>query len=119
LKKKDIIRLFVSVRIPSEESTFHQQYKSFLKHYNEPFNQPNSLSFYQTPLQRMLTTPECFPLVPILLEQFVDNNGIDLSIIDDTLYARPGKTRCIFGQATDFSTTNWLQQHPLSKCLLV
>ncbi len=119
MKKKDIIRLFVSVRIPSEEFTFHQQYKSFLKHYNEPFNQPNTLSFYQTPLQRMLTTPECFPLVPILLEQFVDNNGIDLSIIDDTLYARPGKTRCIFGQATDFSTTNWLQQHPLSKCFLV
>lgn len=63
----------------------------------------------------MLTTPECISLVPLILEQFVDKNGIDLSIIDDSLYGRPGKTRCIFGQAKEFSTANWLQQHPLSK----
>jgi len=117
LKKKNIIRLFISVRIPFEESEFHREYKSFLQHYNEPFHQPNSLPFYQTPLQRMLTTPECIPLVPLILEQFVDKNGIDLSVIDDSLYARPGKTRCIFGQAKHFSTANWLKQHPLSKNL--
>ena len=43
----------------------------------------------------MLTTPECVPLVPLILEQFVSNHGIDLSIVDDCLYARPMKTRCI------------------------
>ena len=63
----------------------------------------------------MLTTPECVPLVPIILEQFVSDNGIDFSIIDDCLYARPMKTRSIFGRAKNFSTNNWFQEHPLSK----
>jgi hypothetical protein len=63
----------------------------------------------------MLATPEFVPLVPIILEQFVDNNEIDLSIIDDCLYARPGKLRCVFGRTKSFSTTNWLEQHPLSE----
>jgi hypothetical protein len=115
LKKKDIVRLFISVRIPIDQSTFRQQYKSFLQHYSESFVQPNMLSFYQTPVQRMLTTPECVPLVPLILEQFVNNNELDFSIIDDCLYARPGKTRCIFGRSKNFSARNWLQQHPLSE----
>ncbi|CAF0925491.1 unnamed protein product [Adineta steineri] len=114
LKKKDIVRLFISVRIPVEQYNFRHQYKQFLKHYNEPFVQTNSSSFYQTPIQRMLTTPECVPLVPLILEQFVSNHGIDLSIVDDCLYARPMKTRCIFGRTKHFSTDNWLQQHPLT-----
>jgi hypothetical protein len=111
--------LFVSVRIPVEQYTFREQYKSFLQHYNEPFVQPAALPFYQTPLQRMLSIPECVTLVPLMLEQFVDNNGIDFSIIDDCLYAQPGKTRCMFGQEKDFSSRNWLQQHPLSKYVCV
>jgi hypothetical protein len=63
----------------------------------------------------MLTTPECVPLVPLILEQFVSDHGIDLSIVDDCLYARPMKARCIFGRSKHFSTDDWLQQHPLSK----
>ncbi|UJR32325.1 hypothetical protein I4U23_019789 [Adineta vaga] len=114
LKKKDIVRLFISVRIPIEQYNFRHQYKQFLKHYNEPFVQNNASPFYQTPIQRMLTTPECVPLVPLILEQFVSDRGIDLSIVDDCLYARPTKTRCIFGRTKHFSTDNWLQQHPLT-----
>ncbi|CAF1281745.1 unnamed protein product [Rotaria magnacalcarata] len=113
-KKKDIVRLFISVRIPVEQYNFRYQYKQFLKHYNEPFVQTNSLPFYQTPIQRMLTTPEYVPLVPLILEQFVSDNGSDLSIVDDCLYARPTKARCIFGRTKHFSTGNWLQQHPLT-----
>ncbi|CAF1358986.1 unnamed protein product [Rotaria sp. Silwood1] len=114
LKKKDIVRLFVSVRIPIEQYNFRYEYKEFLKHYNESYAQTNSSPFYQTPIQRMLTTPECVPLVPLILEQFVSDHGIDLSIVDDCLYARPTKTRCIFGRAKHFSTNNWLQEHPLT-----
>ncbi|CAF3155589.1 unnamed protein product [Rotaria socialis] len=113
-KKKDIVRLFISVRIPAEQYDFRYQYKQFLRHYNEPFVQTNSLPFYQTPIQRMLTTPECVPLVPLILEQFVSDNGIDLSIVDDCLYTRPTKARCLFGRTKNFSIDNWLQQHPLS-----
>ena len=118
MKKKDIVRLFISVRIPIEQYNFRHQYKQFLKHYNEPFTQNNtniSSPFYQTPIQRMLTTPECVPLVPLILEQFVSDHGIDLSIVDDCLFARPMKSRCLFGRTKHFSTDNWLQQHPLSK----
>ncbi|CAF4525680.1 unnamed protein product [Rotaria sp. Silwood2] len=114
LKKKDIVRLFISVRIPVEQYNFRFQYKEFLKHYNEPYVQSNSLPFYQTPIQRMLTTPECVSLVPLILEQFVSDHGVDLSIVDDCLYARPTKTKCIFGRTKHFSTDNWLQQHPLT-----
>ena len=54
------------------------------------------------------------PLVPLLLEQFVGEDGVDLSIIDDCLRARPAANRCIFGRSKRFSTTKWLKQHPLS-----
>jgi hypothetical protein len=54
------------------------------------------------------------PLVPLLLEQFVDENGVDLSVVDDCLRARPGPNRCIFGRSKRFSSANWLKQHPLS-----
>lgn len=114
LKKKDIVRLFISVKIPNEQYHFRKQYEQFLKHYNEPFALPNASPFYQTPIQRMLTSEECLPLVPLMLEQFVNDHGIDLSIVDDCLYARPTKARCIFGRTKHFSTDHWLQQHPLS-----
>jgi hypothetical protein len=61
--------------------------------------------FYQT---------EMIPLVPMLLEQFVGEDGIDLSVVDDCLRARPAAHRCIFGRSKRFSTSNWLKQHPLS-----
>jgi hypothetical protein len=54
------------------------------------------------------------PLVPLLLEQFVSDDGVDLSIIDDCLRARPTANRCIFGRSKGFSSSNWLKQHPLS-----
>ena len=54
------------------------------------------------------------PLVPLLLEQFVGENGIDLSVIDDCLGAAPAAHRCIFGRSKRFQTSNWLKQHPLS-----
>ena len=119
LKKIDIVRVFVSVQVPAKHRNFHNQYRSFLKHYNEPYFVPNASLFYQTPIQRMLTTPECVPLVPLLLEQFVSDDGIDLSVIDDCLYARPHKNRCIFGRGKHFSTADWLEQHPLSESFLM
>ena len=54
------------------------------------------------------------PLVPLLLEQFVGEDGVDLSVVDDCLRARPSQNRCIFGRSKRFTTTNWLKQHPLS-----
>jgi hypothetical protein len=54
------------------------------------------------------------PLVPMLLEQFVGEDGIDLSVVDDCLRARPSAHRCIFGRSKRFATSNWLKQHPLS-----
>lgn len=54
------------------------------------------------------------PLVPLLLEQFVGEDGVDLSVVDDCLRARPSPHRCIFGRSKRFTTTNWLKQHPLS-----
>ncbi|CAF3992012.1 unnamed protein product, partial [Rotaria sp. Silwood1] len=54
------------------------------------------------------------PLVPLLLEQFVGEDGIDLSIVDDCLRASPAPHRCMFGRSKRFSTSNWLKQHPLS-----
>jgi hypothetical protein len=54
------------------------------------------------------------PLVPLLLEQFVGEDGVDLSVVDDCLRARPAANRCIFGRSKRFSTSNWLKQHPLS-----
>ena len=111
LKKKDLVRLFVSVRIPIEENEFRQKYKMFLKHYNK---KSFDSMIYETPIQRMLLTSECQSLVPLVLEQFVSDNGIDLSIVDDCLYARPTTNRCLFGRTKHFSTNNWLQEHPLS-----
>lgn len=111
MKKKEFVRLFVSVEIPLDEYKFRHEYKLFLKHLNKYQNSLN----YQTPIQKMLTTSECLSLVPLILEQFVSHNGIDLSIVDDCLYARPISNRCIFGRTKHFSINNWLQQHPLSK----
>lgn len=53
-------------------------------------------------------------LVPLLLEQFVGENGVDLSVIDDCLRDAPAGHRCIFGRSKRFSSANWLKQHPLS-----
>lgn len=100
--------------IPIEQYNFRHEYKLFLKHYNKSLTPPFA---YQTPIQRMLVTPECVSLVPLILEQFVSNNGIDLSVVDDCLYARPTKKRCLFGRTKHFSTNNWLQEHPLSNAL--
>jgi hypothetical protein len=116
LKKKDLVRLFLSVKVPSEQVKFRHEYKSFLKHYNRSFTDP---SLYETPLQRMLKTKECVSLVPLMLEQFVSTHGVDLSIVDDCLYAHPSETRCLFGRTKHFSTNRWLQEHPLSKCHVV
>lgn len=111
MKKKDFVRLFVSVRIPVYAHEFREEYKRFLKHYNKSLNS----SAYQTPIQRMLKTKECVSLVPLILEQFVNEHSIDLSIVDDCLYGRPMKNRCLFGRTKHFSTNHWLQEHPLSK----
>lgn len=54
------------------------------------------------------------PLVPLLLEQFISDDAIDLSIVDDCLRARPACNRCIFGRTKRFLSSDWLQQHPLS-----
>lgn len=112
-KKKDFVQLLISVQLPDEERDFRDKYKSFLKHSNKVFTS----NFYETPIQRMLKTKEFVSLVPLVLEQFVDHNGIDLSVVDDCLYSRPSKHRCIFGRTKHFSANNWLQEHPLSSTL--
>ncbi|CAF0744146.1 unnamed protein product [Didymodactylos carnosus] len=111
LKKSDFVRVFISVRIPPEEREVYRLYKNFLRHYNFAYS---GSSYDQTPIQRMLTMAEMVPLVPVLLEQFVGEDGIDLSVIDDCLRARPSAHKCIFGRSKRFSSTNWLKQHPLS-----
>ncbi|CAF3688018.1 unnamed protein product [Adineta steineri] len=111
LKKPDFVRIFISVRIPGEERELYRSYKRFLKHYNVAYS---GSSYDQTPIQRMLTMPEMIPLVPLLLEQFVGENGVDLSVIDDCLRASPAHNRCIFGHSKRFTASDWLKQHPLS-----
>jgi len=54
------------------------------------------------------------PLVPLLLEQFVGEDGVDLSVVDDCLRARPAHSRCMFGHSKRFTSSDWLKQHPLS-----
>lgn len=54
------------------------------------------------------------PLVPLLLEQFIGEDAVDLSIVDDCLRACPAANRCIFGHSKRFSSSDWLKQHPLS-----
>ncbi|CAF0923120.1 unnamed protein product [Adineta steineri] len=111
LKKSEFVRTFISVRIPGDERELYRSYKNFLRHYNVAYS---GSSYDQTPVQRMLTMTEMVPLVPLLLEQFVGEDGIDLSVVDDCLRARPSPHRCIFGRSKRFSTSNWLKQHPLS-----
>ncbi|CAF3499684.1 unnamed protein product [Rotaria sp. Silwood1] len=111
LRKPDFVRTFISVRIPGDERELYRSYKNFLKHYNVGYS---GSSYDQTPIQRMLTMTEMIPLVPLLLEQFVGEDGIDLSIVDDCLRASPAPHRCMFGRSKRFSTSNWLKQHPLS-----
>ncbi|CAF1341765.1 unnamed protein product [Rotaria sp. Silwood1] len=111
LKKPDFVRIFISVRIPNEERELYRSYKYFLKHYNVAYSGSN---YDQTPIQRMLSMSEMVPLVPLLLEQFISEDAIDLSVIDDCLRARPAGNRCIFGRNKRFSSSEWLKQHPLS-----
>ncbi|CAF4588175.1 unnamed protein product, partial [Rotaria sp. Silwood2] len=46
--------------------------------------------------------------------QFIGEDAVDLSVIDDCLRARPAANRCIFGRGKRFSSSDWLKQHPLS-----
>jgi hypothetical protein len=52
LKKPDFVRIFISVRIPTDDRELYRSYKNFLKHYNEAYS---GSSYDQTPIQRMLT----------------------------------------------------------------
>ena len=74
----------------------------------------------------MLKVPALVPFVPILLDQFLDVDGIDLSVVDDCLCSKPQPSRCIFGQKSSltiapdddnknqgFTGNQWLQEHPL------
>ncbi|CAF2098333.1 unnamed protein product [Rotaria magnacalcarata] len=51
-------------------------------------------------------TAEMIPWVPLLLEQFVGEDGVDLSVVDDCLRARLVAHRCMFGRSKRFSTSN-------------
>ena len=70
-----------------------------------------------------MKVPALIPFVPNLLNQFVDDDGMDLSVIDDCLCSKLRSSRCIFGQKSrvervdrekSFSTTNWMKEHPLN-----
>ena len=54
------------------------------------------------------------PLVPLLLEQFVGEDGVDLSVVDDCLRTCPSFSHCMFGHSKRFASSDWLKQHPLS-----
>lgn len=54
------------------------------------------------------------PLVPLLLEQFISESGVDLSIVDDCLYSAPSDDRCLFGRGKRFTSSSWIKEHPLS-----
>src|ERR1700744_1042321 len=75
----------------------------------------------------MLKTPSLLPFVPNLLEQFLDSDGMDLSVIDDCLCFVPTPSRCLFGQNSSihnsnrntnkshkFTTNQWTNEHPLN-----
>jgi hypothetical protein len=75
----------------------------------------------------MLKTPSLVPFVPNLLDQFLDNDSIDLSVIDDCLCSKPTSTRCLYGRNSlihnpniasnknlTFTTNQWIKEHPLN-----
>lgn len=75
----------------------------------------------------MLKNPSLVSYVPNLLDQFLDGDGMDLSVIDDSLCSTPKSSRCIFGQNSSiyhssqdqnkiskFTTNQWTKEHPLS-----
>ena len=75
----------------------------------------------------MLKAPSLIPFVPNLLEQFLDSDGMDLSVIDDSLCSKPTSSRCIFGRNSSlhntntntnknlkFTPTQWVKEHPLN-----
>jgi len=75
----------------------------------------------------MLKNPLLVPFVPNLLEQFLDGDGMDLSVIDDCLCSKPTSSHCVFGQTSSiynrnittnknhkFTTNQWIKEHPLS-----
>ncbi|CAF4704286.1 unnamed protein product, partial [Rotaria sp. Silwood2] len=53
-----------------------------------------------------LKIPSLVPFVPNLLEQFLDGDGMDLSVIDDCLCSKPTSSHCIFGQNSPTYNTN-------------
>jgi hypothetical protein len=75
----------------------------------------------------MLKVPSLVSFVPNLLDQFLDGDGMDLSVIDDCLCSKPRPSRCIFGQncskstipnnpnkTEKFTTNQWVKEHPLT-----
>jgi hypothetical protein len=75
----------------------------------------------------MLKNPSLVPFVPHLLDQFLDGDGMDLSVVDDCLCSKPRPLRCIFGQNSSmsntpnnpntndkFTTNQWTKEHPLT-----
>jgi hypothetical protein len=76
----------------------------------------------------MLKITSLVAFVPNLLEQFVDGDGMDLSVIDDCLCSKPTQSRCVYGQNSsihniphsntnkihEFTTNQWVKEHPLS-----
>ncbi|UJR30154.1 hypothetical protein I4U23_017694 [Adineta vaga] len=146
LKKTDFVKVFVSVNVPkstekkanvdehfavvrssnvvTHEPLLHEEYKRFLTRYSLPFKHGE---FDQMPVQRMLKVPSLIPFVPNLLDQFLDTDGMDLSVIDDCLCSKPTLSRCVFGQNSFIHHTNtpinkkhkftpnqWSKEHPLS-----
>lgn len=74
----------------------------------------------------MLRVAALIPLVPHLLNQFVDDEGLDLSVVDDCLCSQPIGSRCVFGQPSSirssagvnqkeesFRSNQWIKEHPL------
>ncbi|CAF0838547.1 unnamed protein product [Adineta ricciae] len=146
LKKTDFVKVFVSVAVPktiekkanvdehiavvrssnvlTHEPLLHEEYKRFLTRYSLPFKHEE---FDQMPIQRMLKVPTLVPFVPNLLDQFLDNDGMDLSVIDDCLYSKPRTSRCVFGRKSStptpdtspnknykFTPNQWAKEHPLN-----
>ncbi|CAF1349182.1 unnamed protein product [Adineta ricciae] len=108
-EKISFIRLFLSQEFSFEKHFLKEKYKKFLNNFN--------LIDRLTPLQRLLKKENLYDLIPSLLDHFViENNGADLSIIDDCLFLCPFSNQCLFGhEKSSWSKQSWYNEHPLNQ----
>lgn len=108
-EKISFIRLFLYQEFSLEKHFLKEKYKNFLNNFN--------LIDRLTPIQRLLKKENLYELIPSLLDHFlIENNGADLSIIDDCLFLCPFSNQCLFGhEKSSWSKQSWYNEHPLNQ----